>query len=317
VGWASRVLAPAFGSLYTYAAPRDVAGTAAGQIRAQQLRTLYRAGKLTRAAKIFGVIADPIGHSLSPVIHNRAFQTERMDAVYLPFHVPAGQVSDFRRLAEQLPVCGFSVTIPHKQRILRQLDWIDPLAKRIGAVNTVWRKAGKWRGANTDVAGMVEPLKKRVRLSPRLEVLIAGNGGAARAAAFALRDAGCQVSITGRNCSHVQALARATGTEPLSLEQAESREFDVVVHATPMGMHPDRESCFFRDRIPASLVFDMVYNPLETELLKRARAQGCVVIQGYEMFLEQAVRQFEIWTGDTAPRAAMEKAVLEALQPVE
>ena len=129
-------------------------GTAAGQVSARYLRHLYRVEKLGKSAKIYGVIADPIRHSISPAVHNRAFQSRRMDAVYLPFLVTPAYLRDFFSLAAKLPLAGFSVTIPHKQKIIRYLDVVDPLARRIGAVNTVWRKAGKWRGTNTDAAGV-------------------------------------------------------------------------------------------------------------------------------------------------------------------
>ena len=129
-------------------------GTASGQVSARQLRNLYRVEKISRDAKIFGVIADPVRHSISPAVHNRAFQARRVDAVYLPFLVHPVQLKDFFHLAAKLPLSGFSVTIPHKQKIIRYLDVVEPLARRIGAVNTVWRKAGKWRGTNTDADGV-------------------------------------------------------------------------------------------------------------------------------------------------------------------
>ncbi len=311
-GIPSRVLGPAFGALFTYAAPHGGDGTAPGQIPADELRKLYRAGKLSRASRVYGVIADPVAHSLSPVVHNRAFQVRRLDAVYLPFRVAPAHLRDFMTVAEQLPVAGFSVTIPHKQRILRYLNAVDPLARRIGAVNTVWRKAGRWRGTNADVDGVLEPLKRRIRLHGA-SVLVAGSGGAARSAAFALADAGARVSVTGRTPARVQALARACGGEALDRAATQEREFDVLVHATPLGMFPHTEECFFPDRIPAALVFDMVYNPAETLLIRKAREQGKQVICGLEMFLEQAARQFEIWTGESAPRSVMARAAEEAL----
>ena len=311
-GFPTRVLSPAFGGLYTYAAPNMAVGTASGQVSAKHLRSLYRVGKISRDARIFGVIADPVSHSISPAVHNRAFQARRIDASYLPFLVKPGQLKDFFTMAQDLPLAGFSVTIPHKQKILRYLDQVDLVAKRIGAVNTVWRKAGKWRGTNTDAAGVTVPLERHLRLN-KSSVLVVGNGGAARGAAFALAEAGCKLSITGRNIDRVRALASACGAEPLSRDHAEARMFDAVVHATPLGMSPHVDQCFFRDKIPAKLVFDMVYIPLETELLKRARAQKAEVIPGIEMFLEQASRQFEIWTGTRAPRAVMEQAAREAL----
>jgi 3-dehydroquinate dehydratase / shikimate dehydrogenase len=179
-------------------------------------------------------------------------------------------------------------------------------------VNTVWRKAGKWRGANTDAEGVTVPLQRHVRLG-KASILVVGNGGAARGAAFAVAASGARLAITGRNLDRVRALAKACDAEPISREQAEARMFDVLIHATPLGMHPRVDQCFFDKRVPAKLVFDMVYNPIETLLAKRAKAQGAAVIPGLEMFLEQAARQFEIWTGENAPRAVMEKAALEAL----
>lgn len=311
-GFPTRVLSTAFGGLYTYAAPVAAEGTAAGQVSAKLLRNLYRVEKFTRAAKIYGVIADPVRHSISPAVHNRAFQARRGDAVYLPFLVQPAQLKDFLVLADKLPLAGFSVTIPHKQRILRYLDSIDSLARRIGAVNTVWRKAGKWRGTNTDVDGVIGPLSKHLRLA-KSSALVAGNGGAARGAAYALTEAGAKVYIVGRNPDRVRALAKACGAEALLREQAEARKFDVVIHATPLGMYPHVDECFFKDCIPGDLVFDMVYNPAETVLTRRAAQEGKKVIHGLAMFLEQAARQFEIWTGESAPRSVMERAALEAL----
>lgn len=312
LGFPSRVLSAAFGGLYTYAAPMATHGTAAGQVCAKQLRHLYRVEKLSRTSKIYGVIADPVRHSISPAVHNRAFQFRRIEAVYLPFLVPPAQMRDFFGLAERLPIAGFSVTIPHKQKVIRYLDVVDPLARRIGAVNTVWRKTGKWRGANTDAAGVTVPLGNELRLR-NATVLIVGNGGAARSAACALSDAGARISLVGRNVDRVRSLAKICGAEPLMMEQMEQRYFDALIHATPLGMFPHVNECFFNGRIPADIVLDMVYNPLETELTRRAREQGKTVIPGMRMFIEQAVRQFEMWTGEQAPRAVMEKAALEAL----
>ena len=312
IGFPTRVLSPLHGGLYTYAAPNGSDGTASGQVGARHMRQLYRLERLTRDARVYGVIADPVRHSLSPTVHNRAFQTRRVDAVYLPFLVEPRALRDFFDFAAKLPVAGFSVTIPHKQRVVRYIDNVDPLARRIGAVNTVWRRGGKWRGTNTDIQGIIGPLGRRLKLA-RSSVLLVGNGGAARGVAFALRDAGVKLAITGRNPDRVRSLARSCDAEALAPEHAEKADFDALVHATPLGMSPKIEGCFFRDRIPGGVVFDLVYNPRETVLLKRAAEQGAEVIPGAEMFLEQAAAQFEIWTGESAPRAAMKRALDEAL----
>jgi 3-dehydroquinate dehydratase/shikimate dehydrogenase len=313
VGFPSRVLSTAMGAIFTYAAPAHVQGTASGQVNARQLRSLYRIDKFTKAAKVFAVVADPVRHSVSPNVHNRAFQSRRIDAVYVPLLVNQNQLRDLFQFATDLPLAGFSVTIPHKRRIMRYLDQVDPLAKRIGAVNTVVRKAGKWRGYNTDAEAVSGPLAKLTNLQ-KASVLIVGNGGAARGAACALADAGAKIALTGRNPDRVRALARLAGGEPMSQEQVMMRHFDIVINATPIGMWPNHKDCPFEDKIPGEIVFDMVYNPLETVLIRRAREQGKQVVPGLKMFIEQAVRQFEIWTGETAPRSAMETAAIDALE---
>lgn len=326
VGLPSRILGPSRGAAFVFAASGPNAGasarrgakplhaqpTAPGQIAACTLRTRYQAHLRKLSTKIYGVIADPVGHSLSPVLHNRAFQARRLDAVYLPFLVEPSKLSDFFKLAEALKVAGFSVTIPHKERVIRHLHSVDALARRIGAVNTVFRRKGRLCGTNTDARGVTVPLEKRITLS-KASVLIAGNGGAARGAIFALLDKGAKVTLAGRNPQRVSRLARACGVDAVERGKLASSHFDVVIHATPLGMAPRTGDCFFPDRIPADLVFDMVYNPLETRLIRNACAAGKETISGLEMFLEQAAAQFEIWTGERAPRTAMRNAVLEEL----
>jgi 3-dehydroquinate dehydratase/shikimate dehydrogenase len=297
---------------FTYASPSCHLPTAPGQVSSALLRRQYRAERHTGETQVYGVIANPVGHSISPAVHNRAFQARHVDAVYLPFLVEEGRLGDFFALAAQLPVAGFSVTIPHKQKVLRHLDVVDDVARRIGAVNTVYRRQGKLRGTNTDVAGVTKPIEKRLKLK-NARILIAGTGGAARSAAFGLVEKGAQIFLTGRNPDRVRALARLCGAEALSRESLAGRRFDALVHATSLGMNPRVGECFFADEIPADLVFDMVYNPLETLLLQKARAAGKPFISGLEMFLEQAAAQFEIWTGMAPPRTAMEAIAREAL----
>jgi 3-dehydroquinate dehydratase / shikimate dehydrogenase len=271
------------------------------------MRNLYRCETLTPKSKIYGVIADPVSHSKSPLLHNRAFQSRHIDAVYLPFLISPSRLREWMEMACALPVSGFSVTIPHKQRIVRHLDVMEPLARRIGAVNTVWRKGGEWRGTNTDADGVLKPLSQRLRLS-KASVLIVGYGGAARAAAIALCDAGARVTITGRNPQSARFLARVVRAESIALEDSVCGHFDVLLQCTPVGMAPRPSETLFPDKIPADVVFDMVYNPHETALLKHAASQGRKVIHGSEMLLAQAARQFEIWTGESAPLDVMTEA---------
>ena len=313
MGFPSRVISVKMGCLYSYAAPNSTGGTAPGQISSQKMRSMYALEKLRKDASVYGVIANPVKHSLSPHVHNRAFQFKRISAVYLPLLVENGQLKDFMLLADELPLKGFNVTIPHKQKILRYLDVVDPLARRIGAVNTIWKKAGKWRGTTTDVAGTLRPLEKKLKLR-NARVLVAGSGGAARTAAFALADAGAKVSLTGRNLDKVRALAKAVGGIPLGHAEAEQESFDALIHATPLGMYPQQDGIYFPDRIPAEIVFDMVYNPRETALLKHASEMGKITIDGLQMFIEQAAEAFSLWTGENAPRKTMENAAIAALE---
>lgn len=316
-GWTSRLLSVSRGAAFTFAAPNPsgaaAEGTAPGQMTADVLRSQFRVNKISTATKVYGVIADPVVHSMSPALHNRAFRARRIDAVYLPFRVEREYLRDFFKMLRELPVQGVSVTIPHKQRVGKHLDQVDGLAKRIGAINTVYRdKRGKLRGTNTDALGVTRPLEKRGPLRGR-RVLVAGNGGAARGAVFALRDKGARVAVTGRSPDKVRQFARSCQVDAVARAEASSYACDILVHASAAGMHPQEQETFFPDGIPGDVVFDMVYNPLETRLLRDAKAAGKQTISGLEMFVEQAVAQFEIWTEDSAPRTAMRNAVLAAL----
>ena len=207
------------------------------------------------------------------------------------------------RWPTKLPLAGFSVTIPHKQKIIRYLDAVDPLARRIGAVNTVWRKAGKWRGTNTDAAGITGPLARLLRL-PKSSVLIVGNGGAARGAAFALADAGAKITLVGRNPDRVRALAKVCGAEAAGPRAAGRRAISTPwCTPRPWACFRTWTSASSTATSRATWCSTWCTIPCETLCSAAASEQGKTVLPGLEMFIEQAVRQFEIWTGETAPRA--------------
>ncbi len=311
LGAPSRILGPSRGSVFTFASPPLAEGTAPGQFSGEVMRQSFRAHLNDRSTKLYGVIADPVGHSMSPTLHNRAFRAKRYDGCYLPLRVKPSQLGNFFKLFSSLPLEGLSVTIPHKQAVGRHLAGIDPLAKRIGAVNTVYRKKGKPWGTNSDAIGVTAPLECNTPLRGK-SALVIGTGGAARGAVFALADKGAKVTVVGRNRAKAARLAKAAGIEAIAWDAIDG--YDVLVHCTPVGMHPNEDDTLFPDSIPADLVFDIVYNPLETVLLRHAKAQGKATIGGLEMFVEQAAAQFEIWTGDEAPRKVMRQAVLEVLE---
>jgi 3-dehydroquinate dehydratase/shikimate dehydrogenase len=207
------------------------------------------------------------------------------------------------------------VTMPLKQEVLPHLAFMDPLTERIGACNTLRVGAdGKLYGYNTDVAGVVRPLEKRLKLKGA-RVAVLGAGGAARAAVFGLVDEGAEVFVVNRTHEHAVALARAAHTTVLKHEQLRHKHMDVLINSTPCGMAGSGQALpLAEDELNAGLVFDLVYNPLETPLLKLARARGVEVIGGLEMFVQQGARQFEIWTGKTAPEAEMLRVVEKALR---
>ncbi len=306
----ARLLAVRQGSAFTYAPVENA--TAPGQVSLDEIKRVYRLDHLTRRTQIYGVIGDPIGHSLSPVMQNAGFEARRLEAVYLPFLVR--DLRDFVEAIEPLGIRGFSVTIPHKEKILRYLDGCDPLAAKIGAVNTVIvRAAGKLYGYNTDYVGVLRALESRMPLRGS-RVLIVGAGGAARAVAFALAQSGAIPCMTARRPVRAKALARAAGGEAIARTRVRGEFFDAIVNATPVGMYPrTAESPLAARELNCRLVFDTIYRPRRTKLLQLAERLKIETVSGVEMFVAQGTAQFEIWTGEQAPVEAMRRAVLGAL----
>ncbi len=310
-GMPSRLLSRVWGSAFTYAAPLTHSPAAPGQIPAEVMRSVYRVERLGSHTQIYGVLGSHASISLSPAMQNAAFVAKHVNAVFLPCETR--QLADFLAFARGLELQGFAVTMPFKRAILRALDWVEPLAHRIGACNTVARQRGRWLGWNTDAAAVVEVLTKRLRLAGS-RVLVLGAGGAARAAAYAVRGEGAEVIITARREAAARALARGVAAQVVPWDSADSLEVDTVVNATPVGMYPHVDSTpIDLARLRVRVVFDMVYYPQDTRLLNEARGRGLTTISGLEMLVAQGARQFEIWTGLTAPRALMEQVVRAAL----
>jgi len=315
-GIVSRVLSLRAGGAFTFAAAPDGSETAPGQMTARTLKDLYRIEELNQATRIYGVAGNPIAHSLSPLMHNTAFRRERLNSVYLPLKTE--KLEDLLHLVHRLPLSGLSVTMPLKVEILPHLANIDPLAARIGACNTVLLgEDGKLQGFNTDAAGIVRPLEKRLPLKSA-RILVLGAGGASRAAVYALAEKGAEVHLWSRDPAKTEALAAEAGVQPIARNQIPTIEFDALVNGTPCGMvgHPHPLPLEHREW-QAKLVFELVYNPLDTPLLQQARLRGIPVIQGVEMFVQQGARQFELWTGKPAPEAEMQRVVLFALQQAQ
>jgi 3-dehydroquinate dehydratase/shikimate dehydrogenase len=318
-GLVSRVLGLRAGAPFTFAAFSDgsttgsALATAPGQLTARAMRDLYRVEQLDQATRIFAVAGDPIAHSLSPLMQNAAFRRESVNAILLP--LLTHKVADLLTLARELPLAGAAVTMPLKQEVLPYLanpvsSNSVPLTHRIGACNTLRTGIdGKLYGFNTDVDGVVRPLERRMKLQGA-RIVVVGAGGAARAAVFGLVDQGAEVFVVNIIHDDAVKLAKQAKAKVLKRDQFAKSTFDVLINATPCGMAGNKQPMPISEKeLNASLVFDMVYNPLETPLLKLAKERGIPTISGMEMFVQQGARQFEIWTGKPAPEAEMMRVV--------
>lgn len=310
-GIISRVLGVRAGSAFTFGALTADEKTAPGQVTAQELRSIYRIDQVDAATKVYGVAGDPVSHSLSPAIMNAALRRENVNGVFLALH--AKSLKDLLACVKEIPIQGLAVTMPHKQAILKYLDNTDAQTAKIGACNTIVRSQdGKLYGFNTDTSGVVRPLEQRLPLQDA-RILILGAGGAARAAVFGLKERGAEIFILNRNVEAAKKLARQAKARTGKRPDLKKLDFDVIINSTPVGMGNTRESPLNAEEIRAKFVFDMVYDPAETKLLKLAKERGAEVIPGSVMFVHQAARQFEIWTGKPAPREDMLRIVMMAL----
>lgn len=306
-GIATRVLALAHGGLLTFGALRRGAESASGQPTAAELDSLFRAKQLSRRSMILGIIGNPVGHSRSPRIHNAALKASTLDGVYLPFEVKNVDefVRDFLRpKTKKLDwrLRGLSVTIPHKLAIIPHLDFIDPTARVIGAVNTVVVEGDELHGYNTDCAGAIKPLAALTDLKGA-RVAILGAGGSARALAYGLQQQGAETTIYARDPQKATKLAAEFQAQSAALDAFDRRN-EIVVNCTPIGMHGHSEG---QSALPAEslegikLVYDLIYAPEETALLKAAREAGCRTLGGLAMLATQAAEQFRLWTGVEIP----------------
>lgn len=303
-GIATRILGPSRGSFLTYGTLEDEKGTAPGQVNAHKLHSLYNIDNITSETMICGLVGSPVMHSVSPHIHNAAFAAEKLDGVYLPFEVRDVKTF-FKRMVHPATreldwkLRGLSITAPHKQTVMECLDWVAPDAKEIGAVNTVVVENDRLLGYNTDAAGLIDPLLKLTGSLTNKNAVIIGAGGAARAAVWALQNAGANVTLFARNVEKVQALADWCKVSCERLDAATFSRFDVVINATPLGSreHIDESPATAKQLSGAGCIYDLVYNPIETRLLREAQRAGCKTLGGLDMLVSQAKLQFELWTG--------------------
>jgi 3-dehydroquinate dehydratase/shikimate dehydrogenase len=319
-GLATRVLGPSRGAFLTYAALEEASATAPGQLTAQNLRSIYHIDRIDRDTLICGLVGLPVMHSVSPHMHNAAFRTAGINGVYVPLEVrevnPFIQRMVHPRTRElDWNLRGLSVTAPHKSAVLEHLDWIDPEAEEIGAVNTIVIDHDHLRGFNTDAAGFIEPLLKAFHSLRGLRVAVIGAGGAARAATWALLKHNSTVTLFARDIDKARALGQLFGVSYEPLFSVSFANYDLVINATPLGSGEliDQTPATAEQLHGALCVYDLVYNPIETLLLKEAGKARCKTICGLEMLVAQAKNQFELWTGQTPSLNAMHDAAAVAL----
>ncbi|MBX3443446.1 MAG: shikimate dehydrogenase [Planctomyces sp.] len=324
IGIPSRVLCGRYGAPFTYATYSRERVLAPGQLSFDELRDLYRYEEINRETRVFGVLGDPIGHSWSPLIHNTALRSEGINAVYLPLRVPAEQLVETLREFEWLRPQGYSVTIPHKEAVAGMGVLPDATVVDSGAANTLYRnEGGKWCATNTDYEAALTVLREGLAETgdDSLEgkrVLILGAGGVARAIALGLSRAGAAITITNRSKDRGRALAEQLDCQFVGWENRGSTFADVLINCTPIGMFPDVESTPFpqhwlRDGM---LVFDTIYNPENTLLLKEAKTHFCRTVSGLEMFVRQAAAQFECFTHLPAPVDLIRETLRRGISPV-
>lgn len=313
LGILTRVLAGRYGAPFTYASAAAGAESAPGQLEAGAMADLFRVRQIGPDTKVFGVLGSDVARSLSPVLHNRAFGARGLRAVYVTLESEA--LEPFIRALPALRLSGFSVTRPYKTAILEHLQEVEEDAALCGSVNTVVVHDGLLQGSTTDGRGVTGPLRRLLDLKGKA-VTIVGAGGAARAAALALRRKGAKVTVVARDLGQAQSVAAMVGCAWAALPDGLARPYDVLVNATPLGSHahPDETPVPAPLLRPGAVVFDMVYDPCETRLLREAIGAGCRTIGGLEMLIAQALAQFETWTGLEAPHEVMKSAALSLVQ---
>jgi 3-dehydroquinate dehydratase/shikimate dehydrogenase len=325
IGTPSRILGPRFGAPFTYATFHHERALAPGQLSYEQMIEVYHHDSINKDTAVYGVIADPIAHSLSPQVHNAAFAEAGIDAVYVPFRVPIDTLGQFMEDVPRIGIRGLSVTIPHKEAIAKFLTKVDPAVKGIGAVNTVVFKDHEVLGYNTDYKAAMDSLEAALGTvgavpSPLKDkrALVLGAGGVARAIMYGLERRGAKATISGRTRSRAQALADQFSGRAVDWQARHNAEVDIIINCTPTGMHPNvDETPFSKSYLkPAMVVFDTVYNPESTLLLKEAKLHGCRTVTGVEMFIRQAGLQFMLFTGREAPYQLMRETLKRAIGPV-
>ncbi len=266
--------------------------------------------------KLCMVIGHPVRHSLSPMIHNAGYKALSIDDQfsYVARDVDPDKIGDFVNDVRAEGIRGVSCTVPHKQLVIPYLDKVDPVAQKIGAVNTIVNDSGKLTGYNTDWLGAIGPIRKLAAVKGK-KALVVGAGGTARAVVYGLTQAGAIVTVCNRTAEKSQKLAQEFGCDSAELADDLIQKADIIINTTTVGMN-SKETPLYTDKLhTGQIVFDAVYSPYQTELLRRAKQKGSTVIHGTEMLLAQAYGQFKLYTGQDAPVEPMRQALMKEARP--
>jgi 3-dehydroquinate dehydratase/shikimate dehydrogenase len=322
----SRVLGPKYGAPFVYAAFNPERGLAPGLPSFDEMKHVYHIDSIDADTQVYGVVGDPVAHSRSPLIHNAAFHSQRLNAVYVPFRVPRGQLDSFLKHFDAFGVRGYSVTIPHKEQAAALATQKDASVSVTQAANTLLRLGGGFAAYNTDYTAAVQSLLANMPPSPdggpptlhSRVALVLGAGGAARAVAHALHREGAMVNITNRTPERSQKLAEEIGCRAVEWAARHGVLCDVLINCTSVGMHPNVDETPVHHSLlkPGLTVMDVVYNPETTLLIREAQGRGCHVVTGVDMFVRQAAAQFKLFTGREPSLEYMRTVLRRALSPV-
>jgi 3-dehydroquinate dehydratase / shikimate dehydrogenase len=326
MGFPSRLLSLKYGAPFTYAAFNKERGIAPGLPSYEELKRTYPIDTIDAKTRVFGVLGDPVAHSFSPTLHNQAYRKLGLNALYLPFRVPRGGLAHVLKEFDKLPIEGYSVTIPHKEAAMSIAKQVDERVQETQAANTLVRADGGFSAFNTDYDAAMESLEEAMppdengikRTLKMANVMVLGAGGVSRSLAHALHRRGALVKIAGRTFPRAEKLAEEVQGKVVEWETRHNGECDVLINGTPVGMHPNVDDCPVHHSYlrPGMVVFDTIYTPENTLLVKQAKARGSNVVTGVEMFVRQAARQMELFVGERPDLEMLRDVMRKALSPV-
>ena len=313
-GQISRILAPKYGSILTFASLAEGKESASGQFSIDEMKNTYNIDSINEETNVLGVIGKFAENSMSKYMHNACFKAKKINFVYMPFKVEENELKEFMENFRKFDFKGASVTIPHKLEVMKHIDSIDEIAKQIGAVNVLNNKNNRISGSNSDCYGAMEALKEKTALKNK-KALVIGAGGGARAIIYGLKKENAIITITNRTIENARALAGEFKIKYADIKSIKSliKESDIIINTTSVGMNPKPDESIINeeDLVKGKIIMDIVYKPIETKLIKNARKAKCITITGERMLVYQAINPFKMWTKQDADFNLMENALLE------